>query len=233
MFKHLVLRLAGALLAAVFFQSSASAEDGYFLLIFGSQSQPKRLRYTHTWATFVRAVDDGRDLSLRPLEVNTISWLPQTLDVRVWRARPEPGVNLDLDQTLRVVTSHGERIVMYGPYRIERDLYLRSLALAQRLNSGLELYRAIDGSLDLGISDCIHAAAAVDPQFGRGHYPLVRVGIPASRHIAREFERRTLVDQSQPDNTWLIPRLGLSAWPMETIPPGSDRFWDGPAVFRR
>ena len=33
----------------------------YYVLIFGSQSSPKLLRYTHTWATFVRAVGEGPD----------------------------------------------------------------------------------------------------------------------------------------------------------------------------
>ena len=32
----------------------------YYALIFGSQSSPKTLRYTHTWATFVRPSAKGR-----------------------------------------------------------------------------------------------------------------------------------------------------------------------------
>ena len=45
-------------------------------MIFGSQSKPKLLRYTHTWATFVRAVGEGPDLNTYSLELSTISWLP-------------------------------------------------------------------------------------------------------------------------------------------------------------
>ena len=59
------------------------------------------------------------------------------------------------------------------------------------------------------ISDCIHAVAAVDPVFGRGHYPLIRIGDPASRFLAqrivvRSFERHG-IDQAAFDNSWLIP----------------------------
>ena len=54
-------------------------------MIFGSQSNPKQLRYTHTWATYVRAVGEGPDPTQYALEAHTISWLPQTLVVRVWR----------------------------------------------------------------------------------------------------------------------------------------------------
>src|SRR4051794_29572451 len=37
------------------------AGERYYALIFGSQSSPKRLKYTHTWATFVRVVGEGND----------------------------------------------------------------------------------------------------------------------------------------------------------------------------
>lgn len=37
----------------------ARGEEFHYVLIFGSQSSPKFLRHTHTWATFVRAVGEG------------------------------------------------------------------------------------------------------------------------------------------------------------------------------
>ena len=39
----------------------ARGDDQYYVMIFGSQSRPKLLQYTHTWATFVRVVGDGAD----------------------------------------------------------------------------------------------------------------------------------------------------------------------------
>ena len=63
----------------------------YYVLIFGSQSSPKILRYTHTWATLVRAVGEGPDTRNYEIYAHTIRWLPETLELRVWRPWPEPG----------------------------------------------------------------------------------------------------------------------------------------------
>ena len=94
----------------------------YYVLIFGSQSSPKILRYTHTWATLVRVVGEGPDPRNYEIYAHTISWLPETLELRVWRPWPEPGVNLDLYQTLDVVYSNRERVTMWGPLLIEKKM---------------------------------------------------------------------------------------------------------------
>jgi hypothetical protein len=203
--------------------STARAGERYYVLIFGSQSHPKLLKYTHTWATFVRAVDDPSNPEGCALYQHTISWLPQTLEVRVWSPFPEPGVNLDLYQTLQAVSMHNERVTLWGPFVITPEIYARSLRIYQIVNSGAVRYRAIDTAADLLISDCIHAVAAVDPVFGRGHYPLIRIGDPASRFIAREIVVRSIenrgIDQAAFDNTWLIPRLGLDRYPIRLVTP--------------
>src|SRR5512135_3578422 len=119
------------------------AEEYYFAMIFGSQSSPKQLRYTHTWATFVRATGEGPDPNSYALQVHTISWLPQTLEVKVWRPWPEPGVNLDLYQTLQAVYDHKESVTMWGPFVIRKEVYDRSLWVLQVIASGAPRYRAI------------------------------------------------------------------------------------------
>jgi hypothetical protein len=213
------------ILASVLFwaASPALAGEHYFLLVFGSQSSPRQLRYTHTWATFVRAVGEGPDLSHYALDVHTISWLPATLDVHVWRPWSEQGVNLDLYQTLQTVGATRQSVTLWGPFVLPQYVYQRSLQVKQFLESGQMKYRAIDGGADALIDDCIHAVSAVDPTFGRRHYPLIRVGKPASRFIAREVMVQTLqndgIDQARYDSSWLIPRLGLDCYPIEVVPP--------------
>ena len=59
----------------------------------------------------------------------------------------------------------------------------------------------------------------MDPVFGRNHYPLVRIGKPASRYIAHELVQRSVYDQYQYNSAWLIPRLGLDRYPIEVVPP--------------
>ena len=150
-------------------------------------------------------------------------WLPQTLEVRVWSPLPEPGVNLDLYQTLDAVSAHGERVTLWGPFVITPDIYERSLQVYHILQSGVVQYRAISTASNLLISDCIHAVAAVDPVFGRGHYPLIRIGDPASRFLAREIVVRSVenrgIDQAAYDNSWLIPRLGLDRYAIGVVSP--------------
>src|SRR5438132_13264838 len=41
--------------------SEARGDEFYYVMIFGSQSSPKLLQYTHTWASFIRAVGEGPD----------------------------------------------------------------------------------------------------------------------------------------------------------------------------
>ena len=198
---------------------TARAGEVYYVMIFGSQSHPKQLRYTHTWATFIRATGEGPDPNSYALQVHTISWLPQTLEIKVWRPWPEPGVNLDLYQTLQAVHSNKESVTMWGPFVILKEVYDKSLWVLQVIASGAPRYRAISTPENLLVSDCIHAVAAADPVFGRGHYPLIRIGIPASRYIARQIMTRSPFDQTLFDNSWLIPRLGLDRYPIEIIPP--------------
>jgi hypothetical protein len=218
---HQRIRAVITALFGIAFAMTASETKGdefYYVMIFGSQSKPKILEYTHTWATFVRAVGEGPDANNYAVYQHTISWLPQSLDVRTWSLFPEPGVNLDLYRTLEAVYRDREHVTMWGPFRIQQVVYERSLRVQAILDSGAAKYRAISTPRNLLISDCIHAVAAVDPVFGRGHYPLIRVGKPASRYIARQFMTRSLFDQYQTEASWLIPRLGLDRYPIEVVP---------------
>lgn len=198
---------------------SAGAEEFYYVMIFGSQSHPKQLRYTHTWATFVKATGEGPDANAYALEYATISWLPATLKVKVWNPRPEQGVNLGLYETLNALWADHENVTMWGPFRIAAPVYQRALQVKALAESGRAKYRAISNARNMLISDCIHAVAAVDPIMGRSHYPLIRVGKPASRYIARQIMTRSIFDQYSSDNSWLVGRFGIDRMPIEVIKP--------------
>lgn len=217
--RRLVAAVLGVAVIAWWTARLEAGETYYYAMIFGSQSRPKQLRHTHTWATFIKAESEGADPSARPLEFHTISWLPESLNVRTWSPFPERGVNLDLYQTLDFVHKDGQHVTMWGPFLIGQPIYERSLEVARILDGGAARYRAISTPRELLVSDCIHAVAAVDPVFGRNHYPLVRVGNPASRYIAREVMTRSVFDQPLYDNSWLVPRLGLDRYPIEVISP--------------
>jgi hypothetical protein len=157
--RRAVVTLLGLVFALI--ASEAKGDEFYYAMIFGSQSKPKLLQYTHTWATFIRAVGEGPDANNYSVYQHTISWLPESLDVRTWSLLPEPGVNLDLYRTLEAVYRDLEHVTMWGPFRIHQAVYNRSLQVAGILDSGVAQYRAISTPRNLLISDCIHAVAAV------------------------------------------------------------------------
>src|SRR6516165_10764118 len=80
--------------------------ERYYVFLFGSQDRTRRPAYTHTWATAVRAVDQPAGPPV--LEMNTISWMPATLEINTLSRRVEPGVNLTLDESIANANRTGQ-----------------------------------------------------------------------------------------------------------------------------
>ena len=214
--RPVVIALLG--LAFAMTASETKGDEFYYAMIFGSQSKPKLLQYTHTWATFIRAVGEGPDANNYSVYQHTISWLPQSFDIRTWSLLPEPGVNLDLYRTLEAVYRDHEHVTMWG--RPDPPGGLRAFA-RREANS-----RQRGGGIPGNQHTAEPASQRWHPCGGRGrsclrrgHYPLIRIGKPASRDIAREVMTRSVFDQWQGDNSWLIPRLGLDRYPIEFVLP--------------
>jgi hypothetical protein len=196
----------------------AQASDRYFVIMFGSESSPKRLQYTHTWGTYVKVSGEGPDPANYQITYHTISFLPATLKIRVFALRPEPSVNLDLYSTLDYVLGNGESVDVWAPMEVRRELYEASVHQYQRLMRGEALYQAIDPPND-DVYDCIHANSALDPKFGQGHYPLIRVGKPATAYIVKQLGSRGLVFDPTDDTRWILSRLGVDRYPVRIIWP--------------
>jgi hypothetical protein len=217
------------LLANVACESVARAEDHYYVIIFGSQSTPRLPRYTHTWATFVKASGEGQDSSRYQInEVSTISWLPADLVVRSLRLRGQQGVNLDLEATLVYVLEH-ERVSEWGPFEITQRFYDRALERKAQLESGSVKYKAIDpnfGPRVHYVSDCIHAVTDLDPDFDRSYYREVRrFGEAASHWVAYQFVYRGRRVNLGENLDWINERLGLDNYPIIHRPPPQHRLW--------
>ncbi|HEY1376313.1 MAG TPA: hypothetical protein VGF55_05940 [Gemmataceae bacterium] len=195
----------------------APPNEHYYLLIFGSQSEPLRPKYTHSWATAVRAVDNGPGQP--PLvEAATISWMPATLDIHPLRFRVEPGVDLDLCTTIREMRKNGERISLWGPYEIRPGLYRKLVMQKEFMDSGQVGYQCIDtvgeGRRGTGC-DCIHAITDCDARYDRQEYPLSRFGDRASEHMVRQvMERGGVIDRCA-NHDWLLGPLGIADCPVE------------------
>jgi hypothetical protein len=217
------------LLASVAWESVARAEERYYVILFGSQSTPRLPRYTHTWATFVKASGEGQDSSAYLIdEVFTISWLPADLEVRSLRLRAEEGVNLDLETTLAYVLQR-ERVSEWGPFQIAPQLYDRALARKAELESGSVKYKAIDpnfGARAYSVSDCIHGITDIDPDYDRSYYREVRrFGEAASHWLAYQFVTRGRFINLGENLDWINQRLGLDNYPIVHRPPPEHRIW--------
>jgi hypothetical protein len=144
------------LVAILFFSASqARAGENYYMILFAYEGSPNLPSLAHTFATFHKVTDDGKDAP--KIETQTISWLKANGTQPRLLAPPEPGFNYDLPRTLQTAMSTGSRITAWGPYRIDKELYDRAMAQIARLNSGQIAYKATDRSFRPAATNCIHA----------------------------------------------------------------------------
>src|SRR5947209_18198000 len=88
--------------------------------------------------------------------------MPANRTIRPLACRPEYGHNFGLHETLRYALDNGDRVSLWGPYRIDRDLYYRALDQIALLESGDVLYKAIDAAYATdSVSNCIHAVSSI------------------------------------------------------------------------
>jgi ABC-type phosphate/phosphonate transport system substrate-binding protein len=135
-------------------------EPEYYLSVFASDTVPRHSQYSHTFATFIKSSGGS-------VEAHTISWLPKSGQIEVARTQSEPGMNLDLRQSLRFARDQKASVFEWGPYRIRPELYERSLRQIERLNSGRIQYKVLDGAWRPdAASNCIHAVSDIDTDNG-------------------------------------------------------------------
>jgi len=108
---------------------TASAGEGFYVMMMAYQTIPNESRYSHTFGTYVHATWPGQEPEPGTvhLETRTISWLPETTNLRPLALHPECGRNFGLEETIRVAQGFGARVTLWGPYRIEPELYERRL----------------------------------------------------------------------------------------------------------
>jgi len=132
--------------------TSSPSGDHYYVTIFGSGQNPLRARRTHTFAT----VTHLQETPAGPVvENSTISWMPATLNIRPFALRPERGVNLTQEESLRWAESLGLRTSVWGPFEIPERRYELYLARKAELESGAIAYRATGAwTRDEPVSNC-------------------------------------------------------------------------------
>ena len=191
--------------------------ERYYLLMFGAEAHPKRAKTTHTWATLVTATDvPGCPEPV--LDVQTISWLPETLDIRPDSAVVEPGKNFDLDTTITESLRTDQAVALWGPYEVWHGFAHRFKVQKAFLDSGRVGYQCIDSRGEAARTgtghNCIHAVTDMDPLFGRGRYALIFYGQSATKNFVGRIMRAPEVIDPPATHDWLLPKLGLDRYPI-------------------
>lgn len=197
--------------------NSNRPNERYYIMLFGSQSTPRVPAKSHTWATMVKVTDDPKG-GPPSVESHTISWLPDSMKVRWWRLLVEPGSNFTLDYSLDLAERTGQRISMWGPYETWSGLYDRFVVQKEWLDSDAIGYQCTDMIGESACKgngcDCFHAISDVDPQFGRGNYPLRYFGERATGNIVDQLHERPILIKPWETHDWLISALGIDRRPI-------------------
>ena len=174
-----------ALVALVFATVSAgpARADDYFLAVFSAEAVPYKPELTHSFAAAVRLPAAGAP------EVVGISWLPASLDPRGLTLVPEAGVNLGTAETVAWARRLGMRVSVWGPYRIEEELFCRLKGQAARLGAGHVRYKPTDNVYAAArVQNCYHALwMPVAPLRARGYSGVFTAGDAASGVTVRLY----------------------------------------------
>lgn len=176
----------------------------FFLLLFGSDAGKLRPGRTHTWATYVKAEGE------RVVDQSTISWLPADRHINAGRPlRPEAGVNLGLQATLRWVHDDKQKVTLFGPYETDAARFATAQTEAALLESGRVNYRAASSPSGMppGLANCITAVGSVEPAVAR-RLPMRQFGRRGTAWAARQIESAGEVKVADAD--WLLTVLGLN-----------------------
>lgn len=155
--------------------------DEYFLAVFSAEAVPYHPEKTHS---FVAAVRTGQCP-----EVIGISWLPASLEPRGLTLAPEAGVNLGTAETIAWAERLGMRVSVWGPYRIQEELFCRLKGHAARLASGRVRYKPTDTAYPTAVvQNCYHALwVPVAPLRARGFAGAFSAGDAASGTTVRLY----------------------------------------------
>lgn len=178
----------------------------YYLLLFGGQREFLAPQTAHGWAAYVR-VQPQPDGSMH-LESLTISWLPETLRVRVLALRPEVGRNFTLEETFAFMAGPRERNFLWGPYEIDAHRYAEAVARKAWLDSGTARYR-VNNWFGLAESSphCLRAVDETHPEVAPRWRITPCYGQWGMAHYAAALVEKGIARKPCADAEWLLPAL--------------------------
>lgn len=137
---------------------------------------------SHTFATFIKA-------DRKNSERKTISWFPKSGFVDAFKLLPEPGVNLTLEQSVKLANNKKLRRAYFGPFEIQKTLYDAAVTQEDRLEKKLVEYKTTDRQFRPDIAvNCQHA---VSDMWSDGELLNTGIlyGIPGTEKIGKYFSK--------------------------------------------
>jgi hypothetical protein len=112
-----------------------------------------------------------------------------------------------------LVLSQQERVSLWGPYRIRKELYDMGLGQIARLESAGIRYKAVDIGYPASVaSSCIHAISDLDGRTPRVHVATPGWGEVASYVLTHRLEP-WIIDPCT-THPWVAEALGLGTYPV-------------------
>lgn len=180
-------------------RNHVAAVQNNYMVIGSFQGRFNTPALSHTFAVFCR-IDESNNI----IESRTISWVPQTLNIKMLKRDPEPDTNLTYKQTYDIAAKNNNNLFFRGPYKIEPELYRRACEQATELESGKVLFKAGDSSTRPLAINSTHAIADIDRENG---YLITGAawGSAATGIVEKHLFRWVIQDKS--DNSWVLSKI--------------------------
>lgn len=175
-----------AVISFVTFAPRTARADDYYVTVFTAESVPYRPTNTHAFASVVRVPPGGA------AEVDSICWGPANMKIRGITLKPEEGANLTVPECLAWCRDNCWRVSVWGPYRVECELYQKLKAQSVLLSSGKIKYKPTDTFQNRDVAqNCYHALTS----------PVAPLKRYAGAFTAGDASGTTIVNAYRP---WLI-----------------------------
>lgn len=183
----------------------AVAIEDYFMVFTADRTRYNPAR-AHTFAAVVRIERTASEA--RVASVASLSWLPVTMKVRPLALRPEVGRNVPLLETLQWATDNGDRINMWGPYRVQTEFADTFRARVNTVESRFQ-YRGACLTSPLTVCDCARSVEEmIEPR--RRYIGFFGYGAAAGSYIVKKFHSY-LIDPEQ-THPWVGSAIGLDSY---------------------
>jgi hypothetical protein len=188
---------------------TAPPDRADYLIIFAGDHTPYRPTQAHTFAALV-GIETPPGGAPRVAELHSMSWLPETMNVRGLALRPEKGRNVPLDETLAYCLGPNGHVTAWGPYLVRPELAATFRARVAAVEGHFR-YKGAAFTSPRNVCDCIRAVEEM-ARSDRRYIGVFGYGAAAASSAVRTFSP-WLVEPHQ-THPWVADLAGLGGYPL-------------------